>query len=205
MFTGIVQAQVPVIQIDRKEGFSTLGLELPRLLTKKLQTGASLAVNGVCLTVTAIKGRVVKLDAIPQTLALTNLRLLEAGSLVNVERSFKQGDEVGGHILSGHVVGTAEVVQVVAGAEGHQLKLDCQAEWLKYVFEKGFLAVNGCSLTVAELNRKEGSIAINLIPETLSRTNLGQLQAGDLLNIEVDAQTQAIVETVERVLAEREQ
>ena len=206
MFTGIVQAEVPVKHLSKKEGFCSFTLELPKTLLKNLETGASLAVNGVCLTVTNINGKAVSLDAIRETLALTNLRLMEEGALMNVERSAKQGAEIGGHILSGHVVGTAEVLRVDADANNCRLTLAALAggaEWLKFVFEKGFLAVNGCSLTVAELNREAGSLAINLIPETLARTNLDRLAPGDLVNIEVDAQTQVIVETVERVLAER--
>ncbi|MGI9322920.1 MAG: riboflavin synthase subunit alpha, partial [Pseudomonadales bacterium] len=204
MFTGIVQASLPITQVVRKPGFCSFAVAFPTELLSGLATGASVAVNGVCLTVTGIEGGAVHFDAIKETLELSNLRLIEEGSLVNVERSARADAEVGGHLLSGHIVGTAEVVEVdVAVKNNCRLTFAADTGWLKYVFEKGFLAVNGASLTVAQLDREAARLAINLIPETLARTNLSLLKTGDLVNIEVESQTQAIVETVERVMAER--
>ncbi|MDA0978166.1 MAG: riboflavin synthase subunit alpha [Proteobacteria bacterium] len=203
MYTGIVQDCLPITAVDRQEGLYTFQIELPPALMEGLETGASVAVNGVCFTVTAIEGCRVAFDAIRETLALSNIRFIEAGTLVNIERSAKAGVEVGGHILSGHVVGTAEVIEVDITPNNRRLTFSADPAWLKFVFEKGFLAVNGASLTVAALDRDASTFAINLIPETLERTNFRLLKAGDLVNIEVESQTQVIVETVERIMAER--
>lgn len=202
MYTGIVQACLPIDHLERKEGLYTFSIRLPEPLQADLETGASVAVNGVCFTVTDIDADRVSFDAIRETLALSNIRLIDTGTLVNVERSAKADVEVGGHILSGHVIGTAEVVDVETSENNRRLTFQGSADWMKYVFEKGFLAVNGCSLTVAAIDRDSNTFAINLIPETLERTNFSLLQAGDLVNIEVESQTQVIVETVERTVHE---
>ena len=112
MYTGIVQDCLPVKSLDKKEGLYSFTIGFPDELLEGLETGASVAVNGVCFTATAIEEGVVSFDAIRETLALSNIRLLDVGSRVNVERSAKQGAEVGGHVLSGHVVGTSEVVRI---------------------------------------------------------------------------------------------
>ena len=203
MYTGIVQDCLPIASLEKKEGLYTFSVQLPPELQHDLETGASVAINGVCFTVTRIEDGEVFFDAISETLALSNIRFIEPGTRVNVERSAKADAEIGGHVLSGHVIGTAEVTEVEESPNNRRLTFAADPAWLKFVFEKGFLAVNGCSLTVAALDRAEDSFAINLIPETLERTNFSQLAAGDLVNIEVETQTQVIVETVERVLAER--
>lgn len=203
MYTGIVQACLPVNSVDQKEGLMTFSIAIPAAHRKDLETGASVAVNGVCFTVTRIETDVVTFDAIRETLELSNISELMPGTLVNIERSAKSDVEVGGHILSGHIVGTATVVDVEESPNNRRLTFDADPHWLKYVFEKGFLAVNGCSLTVAALDRDKCQFAINLIPETLERTNFKLLQPGDEVNIEVETQTQVIVETIERIMAER--
>ena len=203
MYTGIVQACLPIAQVTRREGLYSFRISFPGPLLEGLETGASVAVNGVCFTATAIEGPMVSFDAVRETLALSNIREIEPGTRVNIERSAKSGAEIGGHVLSGHVIGTATVVDVQETPNNRRLTFSADPAWLKFVFEKGFLAVNGCSLTVAALDREAARFAINLIPETLARTNFDELGAGDLVNIEIDAQTQVIVETVERVMAER--
>lgn len=202
MYTGIVQACLPIEQVDKKQGLYSFTVNLPEPLQAELETGASVAVNGVCFTVTSIDGPTVSFDAIQETLDLSNIRFIEHGTPVNIERSAKAGVEVGGHILSGHVVGTAEVTRVDITENNRRLTFSADPAWLKFVFEKGFLAVNGCSLTVAALDRERSEFAINLIPETLERTNFSLLEPGDLVNIEVESQTQVIVETVERTIQE---
>ena len=203
MFTGIVQAMQPVKRLERRPGLLAFAVAATEAFVAGLKTGASVAVNGACLTVTRIDGTDIAFDAVQETLDLSNLRLLEEGTLVNLERAARADAEVGGHLLSGHLVGAAPVAGVQKTQNNVRLLLQGDPAWLKFVFEKGYLAVNGASLTVAALDRAKSQLAINLIPETLARTNLGALAPGDLVNIEVDAQTQAIVETVERVLAER--
>ncbi len=202
MFTGIIQARQPVSHLDKQEGLSTFAVDMPQSLLTGLATGASVSVNGVCFTVTRIAGQQVFFDAVRETLALSNIRLLEVGSLVNIERSARLDAEIGGHILSGHVTGTAPVVAIETSENNYRLTLDSAPDWRKFLFTKGFLAVNGASLTIAALDR--GSVSLNLIPETLARTNFPLLQQGDLVNIEIDSQTRIIVETVERIMAARE-
>lgn len=203
MYTGIVQSCLPVESVEKKEGLTTFAIVFTDELLQELKTGASVAVNGVCFTVTKIEHRTVFFDAIAETLALSNIQFIEVGTEVNIERSAKSDAEVGGHILSGHIVGTAELVAIEESSNNKRLIFKGKANWLKFVFEKGYLAVNGCSLTVAALDRDTTQFAINLIPETLARTNFELLHTGDPVNIEVESQTQVIVETVERIMEQR--
>ncbi|MEK9822324.1 MAG: riboflavin synthase subunit alpha, partial [Gammaproteobacteria bacterium] len=146
MYTGIVQDCLPIKTLDKKEGLYSFTIAFPDELCQELETGASVAVNGVCFTVTQIDGGDISFDAIQETLALSNIRQIDVGTRVNVERSAKANVEVGGHILSGHVVGTAEVVAREDSPNNCRLTFRGDPAWLKYVFEKGFLAVNGASL-----------------------------------------------------------
>ena len=204
MYTGIVQALLPVAEVEELTGLRRFHLDFPEALMDRLELGASVGLNGVCLTVTAIEGSRVSFEAIAETLRITNLSGVENGTLVNVERSARAGVEVGGHIPAGHVVDTAPLLTVENSENNRRLTFRGQPDWLKYVFNKGFLALNGASLTVADLDREATTFSVNLIPETLRRTNFDLLSEGDEVNVEVDQQTQAIVDTVERVLAERD-
>ena len=215
MYTGIVQEQLTVSSVAKKEGLTTFTVDFPDHLMEGLETGASVAVNGVCFTVTSIEStfdgntdsntdnNIISFDAIRETLDLSNIKYLEPGTMVNIERSAKQDAEVGGHILSGHVVDTATVSEILASENNCRITFRGNQSWLKYVFEKGFLAVNGASLTVAALNRSDESFSINLIPETLKRTNFSLLTEGDEVNIEIESQTQVIVDTVREFLSDQ--
>ncbi len=203
MYTGIVRACLPIAGIEKLDNLSRFSIIFSDELLFELELGASVAVNGVCLTVSEILEGSVFFDVIKETLELSNLKYLEKGTLVNIERSAKADAEIGGHPISGHVVGTAEVAAIEKPVNNYRLTFSSEKPWLKFIFEKGYLSVNGCSLTVAEVNRKAQQFSINLIPETLSRTNFRLLQVGDEVNVEVESQTQTIVETVERILAER--
>ena len=203
MYTGIIQDCLPISHLEKQEGLYSFSILFSKELLRDLKTGASVSVNGVCLTVTSIKGGEVSFDAIKETLELTNIKVVEVGTFVNIERSAKYNIEIGGHIMSGHVVGTAEVADIEISPNNRRLTFRFDSEWLKYVFVKGFLGISGASLTVAMLNRENSEIAVNLIPETLDRTNFGLLEPGDEVNIEIEAQTQIIVDTVERLMAER--
>ncbi len=205
MYTGIVQAMLPIATVERQPGLMTFALDFDDELLTDLVTGASVAINGVCFTVTGIEGHRVSFDAIAETLSLSNIRDLQPGTAVNVERSARADAEIGGHILSGHVIGTARVLNVIESDNNRRLTFQGDSQWLKYVFNKGFLALNGCSLTVAAIDQLAATFSVNLIPETLARTNFALVDEGDEVNIEIDQQTQAIVDTVERVLAAREQ
>ena len=199
MFTGIVQGVCPVVSCETHAGIARVAVDLDDL-ARGLELGASIAINGACVTVTEIDGSLVGFDLIKETIELSNLGELAAGTTVNVERSFRVGDEVGGHILSGHVAGVAVVTQIKSD-DGHRLvTMAIQREWMAYLMLKGFVALDGASLTIAEIDRAAATIAVSLIPETLARTTFGRLEVGDRINLEVDSQTQAIVDTVREVL-----
>ncbi len=199
MFTGIVQALVSVQQVEHSENLTRLTLGLGTL-AEGLETGASVAVNGTCLTVTGVRGGEASFDVIPETIRTTNLGSLDEGTVVNVERSFRVGDEIGGHVVSGHVTGTATVVAVRQEEHDHVVRFAVEERFSRYLFHKGFVALDGASLTVSAMNRAEGWLEVSLIPETLARTTLGTAGPGTLVNIEVDAQSVATVETIERVM-----
>jgi len=203
VFTGIVQKLAKVKSVERDENLLRLSIGLGQLAIG-LELGSSVAVNGVCLTVSEIQGEDIDFDVIPETLVTTNLDLLSATSFVNVERSYKVGDEIGGHIVSGHV-GTAAALKSIR-QENHDRVLTFQTDesWMKFIFHKGFVALDGASLTISSVNRSENTFSVSLIPETIARTTLGSFVVGDLANLEVEAQTVSIVETVERVMAEKQ-
>ena len=201
MFTGIVQAAVPVVALVERPQLVTLTLELPERLCAGLAIGSSVAVNDTYLTITNSEGRLVHFNTILKTLHITNLGRLAVGDRVNVERAARHGDEIGGHVLSGHVHALAEIIRIERPENNHEVVCRAPAALMKYLLPKGFVALNGCSLTIG---RVEGdTFDVWLIPETLRATTYGELQVGALVNLEIDAQTQAIVDTVERVLAER--
>jgi riboflavin synthase len=203
MFTGIVQATCELVALEKREGMHTLAVSLPEELREGLIPGASVANNGVCLTATRMADDRVFFDVMEETLRLTNLGNVEVGSQINIERSLTFGKEIGGHLLSGHVHAKAKVIEVADVGEQRDLRLTLPRELMKYVLYKGFVAVNGCSLTVGEVF--DDGFMLHLIPETLRLTNLKQALVGTELNIEIDSQTQTIVDTVERVLAARAQ
>lgn len=156
--------------------------------------------NGCCVTATDIADGDVRFDLVRETRDHTNLGGLKVGSSVNVERSFRVGDEIGGHILSGHIASTVSVTDVLAEPGHRRITASVPDHWMRYLTDKGFVALNGASLTIADIDRPKGTIVVSLIPETLERTNFGGIEVGDRLNLEVDARIQAVVDTVQRML-----
>lgn len=201
MFTGIARGAYRVEVQDQDDGVRELSLALGDYGTN-LSVGASVALNGVCLTVIAADDGDVRFEVGSETARITNLGELQDGGFVNVERSLRYGDEVGGHVLSGHVADVATVCRMARSGAEARLEFTVPAAWRSYVLKKGFIALNGCSLTVAEYDLKKGRGAVNLIPETLRRTNFPAVKSGDRLNLEVDSQTQTIVETVRNALSD---
>lgn len=201
MFTGIVQSQAEIISLTRQDEFVQIIVKGELVLTENLLLGASIAINGTCLTVVAFKPvngfSHITFDVIDETLRLTNLDCLCVGDKVNVERSLKMGDELGGHIVSGHVHHVGQVVERRQTDANCSLKIAISSEWEKYILPKGFITVNGVSLTVGTVDNNHFSL--HLIPETLARTNLGLVQVGDKVNLEYDQQTMTIVTTIERL------
>ena len=201
MFTGIVQGTAPIVEISKKECFQTHTIRLDESWLSGLEIGASIAHNGCCLTVTQIDGDLVSFDLMQETLKVTNLGLLNDGDRVNIERAAKFGDEIGGHSMSGHIMCMATVSEVIKTPNNCQIWFSLPAAQTKYVFTKGYIGIDGISLTIGDV--VDNTFNVNLIPETLARTNLAWRGVGDMINIEIDPQTQAVVDTVERVLANK--
>jgi len=206
MFTGIVQGVADVKQLTDRSGLRSFRLAFAPRFAAGLAVGASVAVDGVCLTVTALQGEeAADFDVMQQSLALTALGALTVGSRVNVERAAKEGAEVGGHALSGHVDFTARLADVRRPDNNHVLRLAVPAPWMRYIFAKGYIAVNGASLTVAEAEREPGGAGwfeVWLIPETLRMTTFADKLVGDAVNIEIERSTQVMVDTLRDALAE---
>ncbi|WP_314378275.1 riboflavin synthase subunit alpha [Neisseria elongata] len=200
MFTGIVQGMGRVVSIEQPAAdFRTHTVELPEDMAGGLQTGASVAHNGCCLTVTETDGRTARFDLMAETLDKTNLGRLKAGDLVNLERAARFGDEIGGHLMSGHITATTEILRIERTEHNTTMHFALPAALKPYILPKGFVGLDGCSLTIGSVG--EDSFCVHLIPETLRRTLFGTRQAGDTVNLEIDPQTQAVVDTVGRILA----
>ena len=201
MFTGIVQGSSRIKSLDRKGGVLTYSLDFDAsLLSGNLVTGASVSIDGCCQTLVKKEGSRVYFQAIPETLKRTTLGAYKLDQLVNVERAARIGDEIGGHILSGHILGKAQLEKKEETKEGSViLHLRCVPAWMAYIFEKGYIALDGASLTLVDVF-PEGLFTVHLIPETLERTTFAQKNPGDFINVEIDSMTQTIVQTVERVL-----
>ena len=201
MFTGIVQGLCRVVSVVDESGLRRLQIDLGAL-ADGLQTGASVSVNGTCLTATSVSNGRVGFDVIRESMARSNLGSLNVGDMANIERSLKFGDEIGGHVLSGHIADVATVAQIDTGANERTIWFDVPRQWLPFLFHKGFVALDGASLTIAAIERARGRISVSLIPETIGRTTLGRIGVGDRVNLEIDVQTQTIVSTVERLLSD---
>lgn len=202
MFTGIVQGRARVRSMTHEGGILRLILDLPEGRGEGLVPGASVSVAGVCLTAVEIEGDTVRFDVIDETLQRSSLGGLAVGDAVNVERAARFGDEIGGHLISGHIWGMAEVTEVERTDANLRMRLRPPPDASRYILEKGYIALDGASLTIGAA-QPDGSFDVHLIPETLRLTTFDRVQPGDRINLEVDAQTQAIVATVERVLAAR--
>ena len=200
MFTGIVAGTGTIREMSGKEVVRIL-IDFQSVTTDNLETGASVSIDGTCLTVVEIKSPIISFDVIPETLQKTTLGSKSAGSSVNLERALKMGDELGGHLLSGHILGMGEITERIEGKENLDLRISCPNHIMKFVQEKGYIAIDGISLTIGNVD--ETSFSLHLIPETLALTTISDKQVGDKVNIEVDSMTQTIVTTVERILEAR--
>jgi len=199
MFTGIIQGIGDIVDISNKNNVTSIKINIPNV--DKLNIGASISINGVCLTVVSIDGNSVMFDVISETLNRTNLGDLNIGDLVNVERSLKFGDEVGGHILSGHIMDVGIIHSKVENGKQMLFGILAPPSIRRFISEKGYIAIDGISLTVGNFNN--GIFDLHIIPETLRLTILGSKSIGDSVNIEIDSNTQMIVQTIERLMLER--
>ena len=187
MFTGLIQGTAKLAARER----SRLRLEA----SLDLRDGDSVAVNGVCLTATAVDARGFAADVMPETLRRTSLGELAPGDRMNVELPLRAGDRLGGHIVQGHVDGTGSVESLTGDGLATLVRVAAPADLLRYVVEKGSIAVDGVSLTVSEVD--EDGFTVSLVPETLERTTLGSIVPGRTVNLEVDV----LAKYVEKLLA----
>ncbi|KXO10885.1 Riboflavin synthase eubacterial/eukaryotic [Moritella sp. JT01] len=203
MFTGIVQSIAKIVDVIDKNGIRTFVIDFNEGFCTNLEVGASVAVDGVCLTVTELVSDVrVKFDVILQSLLITTLSQYENSTFVNVERAAKDGAEIGGHPLSGHVDFNSAVVKITQIEDNYCIRLALSEEWKRYVFPKGYIALNGASLTVSQVNKQEGWFEVWLIPETRRMTVFEAKNVGDHINVEIERGTQVVVDTVRDTLHE---
>jgi riboflavin synthase len=196
MFTGIVRELGSVHAVERRPAGARIRLRAPQTASAAA-IGDSVALNGVCLTVTAVDDGALAFDAVPETLRRTSLGRLASGARVNVEPALRAGEPLGGHIVQGHVDGVGRVRSITPEGEGARLAIDAAPDLLRYCVEKGSIAVEGVSLTITAVD--ESSVELALIPHTLSVTTLGSLAPGHEVNLEVDV----VAKYVERLLPQR--
>lgn len=183
MFTGIVEEVGRLRKFESRDGGRRLTVEA-RLAREDLAMGDSIAIDGCCLTAVGDSAEGIQFDVLGQTVRVTRLASLREGDPVNLERSLRYHGKVGGHFVSGHVDTTGEVTEFTGHGSDHYLRVSVPPEFLRFLIPKGSVAVNGVSLTVAELDAS--GFAVWLIPHTLEHTNLGSLRQGAMVNLEFD-------------------
>ena len=201
MFSGIVEGKGKVLKIKDHGDYLNIEISPPSKFNKGLKKGASISVNGVCLTSKDSGSKTLKFDVITETLKRTSLKNIQKGDVANLERSIKASSEIGGHLMSGHIHYTGKITHIEEKQSTKDIKISLSKKYEEYVMEKGYIGINGCSLTVGKVNKKD--FYIHLIPETLKVTNLEGLVKGSEINIEIDQSTIAIVDTVKRTLARK--
>ena len=199
MFSGIVSVKSKVSKVKKYEDYLSLEISTPKGFDKNLKRGASISVNGVCLTSKDNGSKSLKFDVIEETISKTNLKNITKGDTVNLERSIKASTEIGGHLMSGHVHFTANIIKIVDRKNTRDIQISLVKKYSDYVMEKGYIGINGCSLTIGKVTKT--NFYIHLIPETLDITNLDQLSKDDQVNIEIDQNTITVVNTVKKTLA----
>ena len=201
MFTGIVSGQGYIHKIKNNVDYASIAIKAPAGFSKNLKRGASVAVNGVCLTAKKGATDLLQFDVITETLEKTNFKLLSKGNKVNLERSMKADTEIGGHLVSGHIHGVGVIKSINDRGQTKDLRIQPPASLMEYLFYKGYVGLNGCSLTIGKVFKS--SFNIHLIPETIKVTNFQKMKKGDLINIEIDQTTINTVETIKKIMLER--
>ena len=196
MFTGLIGELGSITSIEKSESSAVFTINAPKLISQ-IAVGDSVAVNGVCLTATAISGTTFTADVMIQTLSLTSLSQLNVASTVNLELAAQLNARMGGHMVQGHVDGVAKVVGLTPGDKWAQFDITVPAHLAKYIVNQGSICLDGVSLTVGSIDDSTDVVTVWLIPETLAATNLSGKKAGDLVNVEVDV----LAKYVERLLA----
>jgi len=197
MFSGIVAGLGIVEHIEDQNKFRKIRVRLPKGTNENLSQGASISLDGVCLTVVEFSEHTASFDVINETLNRTTLSSLEIGDLINIERSLKYGEEIGGHQVSGHIDQIAKITNINNPENNHIVRMKISSKYMPYIIEKGYIALDGCSLTIA--NVFDDGFNVCLIPETLRRTTFGFKKEGDFVNFEIEAATKAIVDSYDRM------
>jgi riboflavin synthase len=198
MFSGIVSGIGSVKSIKHKNDIISIEVKAPKNFSKKLIKGASVSVDGVCLTAINSDSDTIKFDVIEETLSRTTIGNFVKGQKVNLERSMTASSEIGGHLISGHIHCVSEIISINEKKSSKDIKISVPRGMDKYILEKGYIGINGCSLTVGKVFKT--NFNIHLIPETLKVTNLDLLKEKSLVNIELDQNTVTIVDSVEKIL-----
>ena len=202
MYSGITQGLYEVVALKKDQDLLSYTVLLSTELARHLKPGDSVSVDGVCQTVVSLeKKNRVMFQAIQETLEKTTLHELHLGSYVSIERSLRWGDEIGGHEVSGHIFGTGIIHQKIVDNHHVTIVIQCDPSWMKYIISKGFIAVDGSSLTVGQTYPEQGLFYLHIIPETLRLTRFADKNINDSVNIEFDHKTKTIVDTVERMLS----
>ena len=199
VFTGIVEGTGLVTKVSSSRNMAKISIQMPVDFSNGIKIGASVCVDGVCLTVSSINKNELSFDVIMETLNVTTFNEIKVNDVVNVERSMKLGDEIGGHILSGHVSTTASISEIDNPENNHIISFSIDSETIRYIFPKGYIALNGVSLTVGDVDKSNKTFNVYLIPETLRLTNLGSKGVGDKINLEIETQTRNMVDTVSEI------
>jgi riboflavin synthase len=195
MFTGLVQELGTVLDIARNESSAVITIKAAQLAAH-IKPGDSVSVDGVCLTAVDVKSDSFTADVMVQTLAVTSLGQIVAGSAVNLELAARLDTRMGGHIVQGHVDGIGTLVALTPGAQWMKCEVKVERSLLKYIVAKGSICFSGISLTVGEVNDETSVVTVWLIPETIERTSIATKKPGDLINIEVDV----LAKYVERMM-----
>lgn len=199
MFTGIINGKGKLISISGNYKFRTFVVKFPKKLLKNLKVGYSVSNNGCCLSVISIDKDEVSFDLVEETLKSTNLINLKFGDLINLERAIKYGEEIGGHLMSGHIIGKAKLIKLIKKENKCKMWFSIKnLDIMQYIFNKGFIGLDGISLTISKIVKN--TFCVNIIPETIRCTTIGEKNIGDLLNIEIDPYIQIIVQNIKKIL-----
>lgn len=201
MFSGIVQTVGKIESIKDKNHIKTIRIETHGDYLKDIAIGQSVSVDGVCLSLVKKNNEYCEFEAVEETINRTTLGSYMQGTKVNLEKSLKFGDTVGGHFVSGHIHTRGRIVEVELVGESKNILVEIEEKWIKYLTEKGYISVNGASITIGKVSKN--TFYVHLIPETLKTTNLDELVYDNYVNLEFDQTTIAIVDTTERLINQK--
>ena len=201
MFSGIVQTVGKIESIKDKNHIKTIRIETHGDYLEDIAIGQSVSVDGVCLSLVKKNNEYCEFEAVEETINRTTLGSYKQGTKVNLEKSLKFGDTVGGHFVSGHIHTRGRIVEVELVGESKNILIEIEEKWIKYLTEKGYISVNGASITIGKVSKN--TFYVHLIPDTLKTTNLDELIYDNYVNLEFDQSTIAIVDTTERLINQK--